>query len=59
MSEEQGFKKELSPLDVWGLALGAIVGWGCFILPGNAFLPVRWEWQSGCCSVQELSLSSV
>ena len=39
MSQEQGFKKELSPIDVWGLALGAIVGWGCFVLPGNAFLP--------------------
>ncbi len=39
MSEKQGFKKELRPVDVWGLALGAIVGWGCFILPGNAFLP--------------------
>ena len=39
MSEKEGFKKELSPIDVWGLALGAIVGWGCFILPGNAFLP--------------------
>lgn len=39
MSEEQGFKKELRPIDVWGLALGAIVGWGCFVLPGNAFLP--------------------
>lgn len=39
MSEEQGFKKELRPIDVWGLALGAIVGWGCFVLPGNSFLP--------------------
>lgn len=39
MSETQGFKKELRPIDVWGLALGAIVGWGCFVLPGNAFLP--------------------
>ena len=35
MSETQGFKKELRPIDVWGLALGAIVGWGCFVLPGN------------------------
>lgn len=33
------FKKNLSQLDVWGLALGAIIGWGCFVLPGNAFLP--------------------
>ena len=39
MSQEESFKKELRPIDVWGLALGAIVGWGCFVLPGNAFLP--------------------
>lgn len=39
MAEEQALKKELRPIDVWGLALGAIVGWGCFILPGNSFLP--------------------
>ena len=32
-------KKEMSPIDVWGLALGAIIGWGCFVLPGTAFLP--------------------
>ena len=29
----------MSPVDVWGLALGAIIGWGCFVLPGTAFLP--------------------
>ena len=33
------FKKEMRPIDVWGLALGAIIGWGCFVLPGSAFLP--------------------
>ena len=32
-------KKEMRPLDVWALALGAIIGWGCFVLPGTAFLP--------------------
>ena len=26
-------------MDVWGLALGAIIGWGCFVLPGTTFLP--------------------
>ena len=30
----------LSPLDVWGLALGCMVGWGVFAMPGNTFLPV-------------------
>ena len=33
------FKRSMRPLDVWALALGAIIGWGCFVLPGNAFLP--------------------
>ena len=33
------FKRTMRPLDVWALALGAIIGWGCFVLPGNAFLP--------------------
>jgi amino acid transporter len=40
MAEEQGkLKKAMRPIDVWGLALGAIIGWGCFVLPGSAFLP--------------------
>ena len=33
------FKKDMRPIDVWALALGAIIGWGCFVLPGSAFLP--------------------
>lgn len=32
-------KKNLSPMAVTALALGAIVGWGCFVLPGIRFLP--------------------
>ncbi len=32
-------KKELGEIEVWALALGAIIGWGCFVLPGNKFLP--------------------
>ncbi len=40
MAEKQGkLKKAMRPIDVWGLALGAIIGWGCFVLPGSAFLP--------------------
>ena len=40
MSAAKGnFKKAMRPIDVWGLALGAIIGWGCFVLPGSAFLP--------------------
>lgn len=36
---EQGYKKVLRPIDVLGLAVGAIIGWGCFVLPGTSFLP--------------------
>ena len=40
MSDKKGnFKRDMRPIDVWGLALGAIIGWGCFVLPGSAFLP--------------------
>lgn len=37
--EKVKFEKALSPLGVWGLALGAMIGWGCFVLPGQSFLP--------------------
>ena len=33
------FEKGLSPLGVWGLALGAMIGWGCFVMPGDTLLP--------------------
>lgn len=40
MSQEQlELNKSLSPAQVWALALGSIVGWGCFVLPGDMFLP--------------------
>ncbi|MFI3170687.1 MAG: APC family permease, partial [Faecalibacterium sp.] len=32
-------KKELTKLDVVSIAFGAIIGWGCFVLPGDVFLP--------------------
>ena len=31
-------QKKLSPLNVWALALGCIIGWGAFIMPGEIFL---------------------
>ncbi len=31
--------KELRPINIWGLAIGAMIGFGCFILPGQQFLP--------------------
>lgn len=32
-------KKDLGIFSVFCVALGAIVGWGCFVLPGTDFLP--------------------
>ena len=34
-----GLKKELKQSSVWGLSFGAIIGTGCFFLPGTKFLP--------------------
>ena len=36
-SEE--LKRQLSPMHVWALAFGCVVGWGSFINPGKKFLP--------------------
>lgn len=38
-TERSELKKTLTPWQVWALALGSIVGWGCFVLPGVRFLP--------------------
>lgn len=32
-------KKALSPMSVWALAFGCVIGWGSFINPGKKFLP--------------------
>lgn len=32
-------QRSLRPVDVWALALGSIIGWGAFVMPGNTFLP--------------------
>lgn len=32
-------QKSLSPMHVWALAFGCIIGWGSFINPGKKFLP--------------------
>ncbi len=37
--QREKLEKTMSPLSVWALALGAIIGWGCFVLPGIRFLP--------------------
>lgn len=38
MAQEQKLEKKLSPLNVWALAFGCIIGWGAFVMPGNTFL---------------------
>ncbi len=38
MEQEEKLEKKLSPLNVWSLALGCIIGWGAFVMPGNTFL---------------------
>lgn len=32
-------QKSTSPAQIWALALGAMIGWGCFVLPDLYFLP--------------------
>ncbi len=35
---KSGLKRQLSPLHVWALAFGCVIGWGSFINPGKKFL---------------------
>ena len=38
-SSEKKLARHLSPLNVWALAFGFIMGWGAFMMPGTTFLP--------------------
>ena len=38
MTDSQ-LNRHLSPLYVWSLAFGCIIGWGAFMMPGTTFLP--------------------
>ena len=38
-AEEVRLERKLSPLNVWALAFGCIIGSGAFLLPGTSFLP--------------------
>lgn len=38
MKNDMKLEKSLSPLNVWSLALGSIIGWGAFVMPGDLFL---------------------
>ena len=37
--ERAHLEKSMSPLAIWALAFGAIIGWGAFVMPGLRFLP--------------------
>ncbi len=39
MDQEIKLERKLSPINVWALALGSIIGWGAFVMPGTTFLP--------------------
>lgn len=39
LENNQGLKRQLSPMSVWALAFGCVIGWGSFINPGKKFLP--------------------
>ena len=37
--KQSGLRRSLSPMSVWAIAFGCIIGWGSFINPGKKFLP--------------------
>lgn len=37
--ETKTLQRQLSPMHVWALAFGCIIGWGSFVNPGKKFLP--------------------
>lgn len=39
VQDKTGLQKQLSPMHVWAIAFGCIIGWGSFINPGKKFLP--------------------
>ncbi len=40
LGQSRVLDRYLSPLDVWAMAFGCMVGWGVFAMPGTTFLPV-------------------
>lgn len=38
-NESKSLQRQLSPMNVWALAFGCIIGWGSFVNPGKKFLP--------------------
>ena len=40
LENQKALDRYLSPLDVWTMSFGVMVGWGAFVMPGTSFLPV-------------------
>lgn len=38
-TNDGSLKRQLSPVHVWAIAFGCVIGWGSFINPGKKFLP--------------------
>lgn len=38
-NKKDNLNRQLSPMNVWALAFGCVIGWGSFINPGKKFLP--------------------
>ena len=38
-ANDGSLKRSLSPMHVWAIAFGCVIGWGSFINPGKKFLP--------------------
>ena len=38
-AKDGSLKRSLSPMHVWAIAFGCVIGWGSFINPGKKFLP--------------------
>lgn len=36
---ERTLKRNLTPLNVWSLAFGCVIGWSAFVMPSSLFLP--------------------
>ncbi len=37
--ENKALQRQLTPIHVWAIAFGCIIGWGSFVNPGKKFLP--------------------
>ena len=38
MDTERHLNRKLTPLNVWSLAFGCVIGWSAYVMPGNVFL---------------------